>query len=48
MLPFLDQVGISTLHYLQLSDEASGADRRFPRTQVESIGVDQVKALSSS
>lgn len=49
VLDFVETVGISTLHYLQLSetdaDTASSADGRFPRTQVASIGVSNAKAL---
>lgn len=45
VLAFVEQVGIPTLHYLQLSDGASSADGRFPRTQVESMSVEHVKAL---
>lgn len=49
VLDFVETVGISTLHYLQLSetdaDTASSVDGRFPRTQVASIGVADAKAL---
>lgn len=47
VLAFVEQVGISTLHYLQLSDGASGADSRFPRTQIASIGVEETKKLGA-
>lgn len=45
VLDFVESVGIPTLHYLQLSDTATGADGRFPRTQIASIGVAEAKAL---
>ena len=47
VLAFVEKVGISTLHYLQLSDGASGADSRFPRTQIASIGVEETKKLGA-
>lgn len=49
VLDFVETVGISTLHYLQLSetdtDTASSPDDRFPRTLVASIGVADARAL---
>ncbi|KAH8430269.1 histidinol-phosphatase [Aspergillus melleus] len=42
VLEFIERVGISTLHYLELAERAA-VDERFPRTQVRSISVKEVK-----
>lgn len=43
---FIDQVGISTLHYLDLSTtEETGPDSRFPRTQMRAISVEEMRTL---
>ncbi|KAL1988606.1 hypothetical protein VTN96DRAFT_9001 [Rasamsonia emersonii] len=46
VLDFIDQVGILTIHYLDLSTaEETGTDSRFPRTQIRSISVAELKKL---
>ncbi|KAL2000765.1 hypothetical protein VTN02DRAFT_2649 [Thermoascus thermophilus] len=47
VLDFLGTAGISTLHYLELSDTdiPDAVDRRFPRTRIMSIPVDELKKL---
>lgn len=48
VLAFLDTTGITTLHYLDLSDGPSASpvvDDRFPRTQVRCISVDELRRL---
>ncbi|GAQ07694.1 probable histidinol-phosphatase [Aspergillus lentulus] len=44
VLAFMEKAGISTLHYLELGDEPA-VDERFPRTQIRSIHVDELKKL---
>ena len=51
VLTFLDIVGITTVHYLELLDDAPSAastvmDDRFPRTQIRSIQVEEMKSLT--
>ena len=43
---FLDAAGITTLHYLELSDGFSFVDSRFPHTQIRSVPVDELKKMS--
>lgn len=48
VLDFLDSTGISTVHYLQVADNeesASAPDARFPRTEIASISVEELKGL---
>ncbi|KAL2012881.1 hypothetical protein VTN00DRAFT_406 [Thermoascus crustaceus] len=47
VLDFLGTAGISTLHYLELSDTdiPDAVDSRFPRTRIMSIPVDELKKL---
>ncbi|KAJ5222704.1 Histidinol-phosphatase [Penicillium citrinum] len=48
VLEFLDSTGISTVHYLRLAETEEGAfapDARFPRTEIASISVEEVKEL---
>lgn len=48
VLSFMDDVGISTLHYLRRDENpepASMTDWRFPRTQICSIPVSEVRKL---
>lgn len=47
VLDFLGSTGISTLHYLELSDAdtTEAVDSRFPRTRVMSIPVSELKNL---
>ncbi|KAI9933463.1 histidinolphosphatase [Aspergillus wentii] len=46
VLAFIEKVGISTLHYLELSDATPAMDERFPRTQVRSIQTEELKTMS--
>lgn len=41
----MEKAGISTLHYLELGDEPA-VDERFPRTQIRSINVSELKKMS--
>jgi histidinol-phosphatase (PHP family) len=45
VLDFMEQTGISTLHYLELSTTgtAEGQDSRFPHTHIQSIPVAELK-----
>ncbi|GAB1209511.1 hypothetical protein APSETT445_008290 [Aspergillus pseudonomiae] len=45
VLAFVEAVGISTLHYLDLADEPA-VDDRFPRTQIRSISLEEMKTLA--
>ncbi|KAL2832448.1 polymerase/histidinol phosphatase-like protein [Aspergillus cavernicola] len=45
VLEFVDKVGISTLHHLDLADGETPADERFPRTVVRSVSVEEVKKM---
>lgn len=48
VLDFLDSTGISTVHYLQVAENeesASAPDARFPRTEIASISVEELKGL---
>ncbi|KAI9367024.1 Polymerase/histidinol phosphatase-like protein [Aspergillus egyptiacus] len=45
VLEFVDKVGISTLHYLDLADGKTPLDARFPRTVVRSVSVEEVKKM---
>ncbi|CEL02362.1 Putative Histidinol-phosphatase [Aspergillus calidoustus] len=47
VLEFVDKVGISTLHYLDLADgeTSTPVDPRFPRTVVRSVAVNEVKEM---
>ncbi|RAL13686.1 histidinol-phosphatase [Aspergillus homomorphus CBS 101889] len=45
VLPWLEQVGITTLHYLALSEEGDMVDPRFPRTRILSMSVAEMKRL---
>lgn len=45
VLAFMEKAGISTLHYLELGDEPA-VDERFPRTQIRSINVSELKKMS--
>ncbi|KAJ5731162.1 Histidinol-phosphatase [Penicillium malachiteum] len=49
VLEFLDCTGISELHYLQMVEQSEtfiAPDARFPRTQVASISLDEVKQMA--
>ncbi|KAL2796455.1 polymerase/histidinol phosphatase-like protein [Aspergillus keveii] len=48
VLEFVDKVGISTLHYLDLADGEADTpvDPRFPRTVVRSVAVNEVKEMA--
>lgn len=45
VLAFVENVGISTLHYLDLADEPA-VDERFPRTQIRSIPLQELRKLA--
>jgi len=49
VLDFIDQTGISTLHFLDLStttgETLESTDSRFPKTQIRSIPVAELKKL---
>ncbi|KAE8365502.1 Polymerase/histidinol phosphatase-like protein [Aspergillus caelatus] len=45
VLAFVEDVGILTLHYLDLADEPA-VDERFPRTQIRSIPLEELKKLA--
>lgn len=48
VLEFLDRTGISQLHYLQLTDapvQATMPDARFPRTQIASVSLEELKQM---
>ncbi|KAE8348133.1 histidinol phosphate phosphatase H, partial [Aspergillus coremiiformis] len=44
VLAFVDDVGIETVHYLDVGD-GPPVDERFPRTQVRSMTLEEVKQL---
>ncbi|KAJ5807075.1 Histidinol-phosphatase [Penicillium riverlandense] len=48
VLDFLDKAGISSLHYLTLSEPSAAAtvDARFPRTQTASVSIDELKDMA--
>jgi len=49
VLEFLDKLGISTLHYLQVGEplaQSTVPDARFPRTQIAAISVEDVKQMA--
>jgi histidinol-phosphatase (PHP family) len=41
----MEKAGISSLHYLELGD-GPVVDERFPRTQIRSIHIDELKKMS--
>jgi histidinol-phosphatase (PHP family) len=48
-LDFVEKVGISTLHSLDLADETAvelPVDNRFPRTVIKSVLVEEVKSMA--
>jgi histidinol-phosphatase (PHP family) len=48
VVDFLDSTGISTVHYLRVAEteaQASAPDARFPRTEIGSISVEELKKL---
>ncbi|PWY64059.1 histidinol-phosphatase [Aspergillus heteromorphus CBS 117.55] len=48
VVPFLEQAGISTMHYLALGEADSGGEKvdpRFPRTQIKSVALAEVKEM---
>lgn len=49
VLDFLDRTGISELHYLQIAEASESStvpDARFPRTQVVSASLEEVKQMA--
>ncbi|OJD11054.1 hypothetical protein ACJ73_09623 [Blastomyces percursus] len=50
VLEFVEQVGISTLHYLEYCSELPSSsdsfDRRFPHTKLNSVGLADLKQLA--
>jgi histidinol-phosphatase (PHP family) len=44
VLTFVEDMGISTLHYLDLGD-GPAVDERFPGTQIRSIELGELKNL---
>ncbi|GLA70852.1 histidinolphosphatase [Aspergillus tubingensis] len=52
VVPFLEQVGVSKLHYLGLGEGGGGGDDdapvdvRFPRTQIKEVSLEEVKKMS--
>ncbi|PYI12033.1 histidinol phosphate phosphatase H [Aspergillus sclerotiicarbonarius CBS 121057] len=46
VLPFMEQVGISTVHYLELGEGDAAVDQRFPRTQIQSVALAEVKEMA--
>ena len=51
VVPFLEQVGVSKLHYLGLGEGGGGdddapVDARFPRTQIKEVSLEEVKKMS--
>ncbi|RAK95457.1 histidinol-phosphatase [Aspergillus ibericus CBS 121593] len=46
VLPFMEQVGISTVHYLELGEGDAAVDQRFPRTQIQSVTLAEMKAMA--
>lgn len=42
VLGFVDRVGITTLHYLDISKEDKVPDSRFPKTRVRSVSVQEM------
>ncbi|GKZ35172.1 histidinolphosphatase [Aspergillus brasiliensis] len=49
VVPFMEQVGMSRIHYLELAkeddDSAPVVDARFPRTQIKSVTLEEVKNM---
>ncbi|GKZ83919.1 histidinolphosphatase [Aspergillus niger] len=46
VVPFLEQVGVSRLHYLALGEGDAPVDARFPRTQIKEVTLEEVKNMS--
>lgn len=46
VLDFLDRVGITVIHYLDLSEEGMAPDSRFPSTRIRSLPVEELKKKS--
>ncbi|KAL3262207.1 hypothetical protein ABHI18_002986 [Aspergillus niger] len=46
VVPFLEQVGVSRLHYLALGEGDAPVDARFPRTQIKEVTLKEVKNMS--
>ncbi|KAI2998761.1 hypothetical protein CBS147346_8008 [Aspergillus niger] len=45
VVPFLEQVGVSRLHYLALGEGDAPVDARFPRTQIKEVTLEEVKNM---
>jgi histidinol-phosphatase (PHP family) len=43
VLDFVAQTGITVLHYLDLSDEGTPFDSRFPSTRIRSVSVEELE-----
>jgi histidinol-phosphatase (PHP family) len=51
VLEFLDRLGVDKLHYLSLVGEEGGdlsaaPDKRFPRTRVAAVSMEEVKQMA--
>jgi histidinol-phosphatase (PHP family) len=43
VLEFIDRTGITTLHYLDVSEGEDVPDSRFPETTIRSVSVQKIK-----
>ena len=42
----MEQVGISTVYYLELGEGDAAVDPRFPQTQIRSVALAEVKEMA--